>query len=247
MGMYPFGLLDDAYDALWDGVHRVASWTPQRLDRTVDLHESWLAPEMVATQTCGWPLATRLAHRVRVVGAFRHTHPEAEGAGYRSVIVAREARREPADFAGEAAAVNSSDSLSGWVSLLAAVGGPQSVWIGQVRWTGAHVASLQALQGGQAMVASIDSVSLAHVRRFEPELLNGLHIVGNGPLVPSLPLITSLTTTDQQLVALREGFAAAAADARPELLIEGFHPLELDDYLPLLDLALEQPPEDRHD
>jgi ABC-type phosphate/phosphonate transport system substrate-binding protein len=247
LAMYPFAQLDCAYDELWGSVHRQLSWSPAHLDRAHDVHDVWLKPALVLAQTCGWPLVTGLLDRVRVLGSFRHTHALSDGYRYRTVIVAREQRPSPADFAGETAAVNSEISLSGWVSLIVAVHGPGGAWTGPVQWTGAHVESLRVLQRGEAMVASIDSVSLSHIRRYMPELLDGLHEVGHGPLVPSLPLITSLRRSDDEVAALRKALAVAAQSADPALLIGGFEPLDIEDYLPLLELGPEVPVEDQQD
>jgi ABC-type phosphate/phosphonate transport system substrate-binding protein len=246
LAMYPFEQLNPAYDELWGSVHSQLPWTPARLNRTLDVHDTWLQPELVVSQTCGWPLVTGLLDRVQVLGSFRHTQEQADGYRYRTVIVAGE-QRELGDFAGERAAVNSEISLSGWVSLIVAVHGAGGAWAGPVQWTGAHVESLRALQRGEAMVASIDSVSLAHIRRYLPELLDGLHEVGHGPLVPSLPLVASLARSDDEVAALRGALSAAAKSADPVLMIDGFEPLDIEDYLSLLDLGPEVPSEDQED
>jgi ABC-type phosphate/phosphonate transport system substrate-binding protein len=244
--MYPFDGLNEAYDAFWADVHRQLPWTPQRLDWTTDVHDTWLSASLVVSQTCGWPLVTHLASRVRPLGSFRMTHDLAEGSRYRTVIVARE-DRDVAEFSGETAAVNSEISLSGWISLMVAVVGPGSSWGGKVVWTGAHVESLRALQRGDAMVASIDSVSLQHISRLRPELLVGLHEVGYGPLVPGLPLITSAGRSDEQVADLRAAIAEASTRADPTLLIDGFDPLDDDGYADLLELGPERSLDDQHD
>lgn len=241
LGMYPFEQLRAAYDGLWQAVRAEAQWLPAKLGWDRDLDESWLAPDMVIAQTCGWPLINKLADRVRVVGAFELLVPGAVGHRYRSVLVAR-APCAVADLAGMRAAVNSSNSLSGWVSLVAAVHGPGGTWAGGVSWTGAHRASIAAVAEGRADVASIDAVSWVHFCRLVPELVAGLVEVGSGPLVPSLPLITAASTSDEQLAELRAAIAAGCASpettiATRELCIGGFAPLGLDDYRSLAHLA----------
>ncbi len=187
---------------------------------------------MLVAQTCGWPLVTTLADRVRVVGAFAYDVAGAEGARYRSAIVATRPGYI-ADFAGATVAVNNPDSLSGWVSLRHAVADH-----GPTVWTGSHRASLQELHDGRAELASIDVVSLAHVADSEPELVAGLHVVGRGPLVPSLPLIASRAIDVGVVAALREALASAVADPRSaddcrRLHITGFEPFDFDDYAPI--------------
>jgi ABC-type phosphate/phosphonate transport system substrate-binding protein len=246
LAMYPFDDLRSAYDALWAEVHRLVPWSPAELDWNLDVHDSWLEPALAVAQTCGWPLVTGLRDRVTPLGSFRLTHDLADGYSYRTLIVATD-DRPIEEFAGAVAAVNSVDSLSGWISLIAAVHGPGASWEGTVVWSGAHVASLAALQRGEATVASIDSVSWQHVLRVQPSLLDGLHIVGYGPLVPSLPLITAPGRSSDEVSELRAALASASKTADPVLMIDGFQPLDFDDYLPLLDLGTQAPEDDQHD
>ncbi len=241
LGMYPFPQLRAAYDAYWHAIRRRVPWLPADLTWHADVHSSWRSPDLVVGYTCGWPLVTQLADQVQVVGTFEFAIPEAVAHRYRSVIVARD-DAPLASFAGAIAAVNGPDSLSGWVSLVTAVHGAGGAWTGDVRWTGAHLESVRAVQSGVAEVASIDSVSWAHISRLEPELVDGLVVVGNGPDVPCLPVIAARRFTPDAIDELRDAMAASLADAemasnRDTLLIRNFVPLDLADYLPLLELA----------
>lgn len=239
MGMYTFPEVRWAFDEIWAGVADRLAWVPPSLDWEADLHASWTDDALVVGHTCGWPLVTVLHDRVRVLGTFAATVPQADGPRYRSVLIARHPG-EPSAFAGSVAAVNGSDSLSGWVSLRAAVHGPGGTWGGEVRWTGAHVESVRAVRDGLADVASIDSVTLGLVRLHRPELLEGIVEIGEGPLVPSLPLVTHLDASDDEVARLREAIAASVAaspEAATAALIGEFVPLDLADYLPLRSLA----------
>ena len=241
LAMYPFEELQPWWQQLWSLIQRRLPWLPAELTWHTDLHDAWRSPEMLVDQTCGWPLVRRLADVVQVVGAFEYDVPEAEGPTYRSVLVAREPR-DPSDVVGVRAAVNDDISLSGWVSLLAAVHGPGSRWEGPVVWTGAHVDSVRAVRDGRAEVASIDAVTWAHLRRLDPELVSGLHEIGHGPRVPTLPVIAGARLDADDLDALRSAIVDALADpaagpVRERLLIRGFVPLDLAAYLPLHDLA----------
>lgn len=241
LAMYPFDAVRWAYDRFWEAVHDRLEWVPPQLDWDVGLHESWSRDDLVVGYTCGWPLVTQLRDTVRVVGTFVAATPESEGHSYRSVLVARWPGHA-ADFAGAVAAVNAFDSLSGWVSLVAAVHGPGASWQGEIMVTGAHLDSLRAVSEGRAEIASIDSVTLWQARRLMPELCDGLVVVGTGPLVPCLPVITGRSTTDQQLYDLRVAMVDAVFDPLVEpaaraMCTVGFMPLDLDSYLPILELA----------
>ncbi len=241
LGMYPFDELRPAYDALWSAVHRRAPWLPERLTWHDDVHPSWTSPDLVVGYTCGWPLVTRLVDTVQVVGTFEFDVPGAEGSSYRSVLIARDAAPLES-FAGASAAVNGPDSLSGWVSLIAAVHGPGARWTGPVTWTGAHVESVRAVQSGQATIASIDAVTWCHAQRFAPELTEGLAIVGAGPLVPCLPVVAGHRLPSDAIEELVAAFERAVADPAlssvvADLRVRSFVRRTLADYLPLLALA----------
>ncbi|MCU1359176.1 MAG: phosphate transporter substrate-binding protein [Ilumatobacteraceae bacterium] len=241
LGMYPFEGVRWAYDRYWEAVRERLDWGPASLDWDVDLHQSWLRDDLVIGHTCGWPLVTELRDRVRVVGTFVAATPEAEDYSYRSVLLATRPG-QPSDFVGCVAAVNSLDSLSGWISLRTAVHGAGAAWQGDVVVTGAHVDSVRALREGRAEIASIDSITAWHVRRLMPELLDGLVQVGTGPLVPCLPVITSGTATDEQLRDLRIAMVEAVFDPLVEpaaraMCTTGFVALDLRHYMPLLELS----------
>lgn len=230
LAMYPFAAARPEYERLWASVVADETMLPRRLSWPDDPVASWLDASVVVKQTCGWPLVTRLRGAVRVVGAFVPTVPGADGYRYRSVIVSTQRSVDPAIAT---AAYNSSDSLSGWVSLLTWSGRRGRSWRDVAVVTGSHVGSLEALQSGSADLASIDAVTMAHVERERPGLMAGLHVVGHGPLVPSLPVVAPAEVDDDVVDHLRSRLAdvvAADAEIRRSLFVGGFVPLELDDY-----------------
>ena len=244
LGFYPFDDIAWAYDKLWTAAANRCSWLPSQLTRTKDPKILWHSYDLFISQTCGWPLVTQLADKVRVVGAFRHTTPESASHFYRSVIVGR-VDGTPFDFQGSVAAVNELGSLSGWISLIAAIHGPQESWRGEVQISGSHAESVRMLCRGEADVASIDSVTLAHLLRIDPVAIGSLFVICNGPLVPCLPIIAHRSMTDLQLSELRNALSESTrdpkiADATSALFISGFDTLDLDDYLPLRSLTPNQ-------
>ena len=231
LAMYPFAPLRAATDNLWASVRRHLGWGPDELEWTVLARDIWHHPQLLLAQTCGWPLITELSESVAVVGTFDYAVNGAEHGSYRSVLVTQhdatldELRGRP----GIVAAVNGFDSLSGWVSLQHAWGGKPAAIV-----TGAHLGSVEALVAGRADVASIDAVSWALFAEHEPDVVAPLHVVGAGPRVPCLPLVTG-SQHSRDVPALRDAIGAAVADpavsaACSALLIRGFVPLQLDDY-----------------
>ena len=241
LGFYPFEDIRWAWDELWNRVHARAGWLPEKLQWTQSPENLWLEDELIVSHTCGWPLITRLSNKVRVVGAFRHTTAESASHFYRSVILGR-VDGTPFDFQGSVGAANGLESLSGWISLIAAIQGPQEIWRGEVRVSGSHIESLRMLVRGEADIASIDSVTLAHLKRIHPEMIAPLFVICNGPLVPCLPIIANRSISEAQLGELRQALADSTrdpknADATSALFISGFDALELEDYSSLRDLT----------
>ena len=92
-----------------------------------------------------------------------------------------------------------------------------------------------AVRDGQADLASIDCVSLASFRKHRPDVTRGIRVLGESAPYPGLPLITSLTTPPAGLQALRDALAWSAhapelAQARANLLMQGFEPMHMKDY-----------------
>ena len=225
----------EAVDAWWRAISRALQAqgmtdVPERLDAPVELDAHWRDPRLLLSQTCGYPLVTRLLPIVQVVGAFHYTAPGCSAFDYRSDLVARiDDAGAIEGYRGRVAAINSLDSHSGCNALrglVAPLARNGTFFRGQLI-SGSHRRSLLALQSGAADIAAIDCVSLAGFRRHEPELLRGLRVVGSTAPAPGLPLVTAATTTSAELNALRRALHAACsdpavADAREALFIGGF-------------------------
>lgn len=243
--MYDFAETREALQGLWSAIaNRVdrsdREQLPAELSWGGDPEQTWLDPSLVLGQTCGWPLVTSLQGRVTVVGAFHHElGDQPDGPTYRSVIVATE-DRPLASFAGSTGAINGWTSLSGCVSLGAAAAGvcERAPFFTDLIDTGSHVASLAAVTSGDAALASIDAVTFALVSRSRPDLVTDLEVVGRGPVVPTLPLITAADDP----APLQRAIASALADPttsawRDQLFISGFSPMTHEDYGGLSGLA----------
>ena len=189
--MYDFAELADAHDALWAAVGRAhGGGLPPTLTHADDVHALWHATDLAVSQACGWPLVDELDGRVRLIGAFSYDVPDAVGPRYRSRIVTRADRTARLDPASAVAAVNSFASLSGWLSLVGAFPELGGDWPGEVVVTGAHVDSLGALQSGDRRRRRDRRRDASPSSRGTGLTCStGSTVIGEGPLIPCLPLI----------------------------------------------------------
>ena len=198
-----------------------------------DLLTHWQDDRLLLSQTCGYPLVSQLPE-VQLVGAFHYHAPGCIGRDYRSWLVARDKQATLADFDGQRAVANSMDSHSGYnaLRLMAAL---QGVTFSQLLLSGGHRQSLAALRDSQADIAAIDCVSWALLARYAPDELRGLHIIGETPAAPGLPLITAVSTSAGWLATLRMTLRQLVSDPAwrdvcDDNLIGGFSPVLRDDY-----------------
>lgn len=237
--MYDLPEIRQPLQELWTSIAGRLEQAPLALSWDGDVAGQWLHPQLVLGQTCGWPLVTTLRNQVTVVGAFRYDLPDAangprypNGPRYRSVLVATE-KRPLASFGGGIAAINDWDSLSGRVSLGVAVAaeGATGSFFAETIQTGSHLASMEAVRSGIADLASIDAVSHALFERHRPESTAGLVVVGHGPVVPTLPLITARADPAALRIAIETSVTdPATAHCREQLLITGFDPADFASY-----------------
>jgi len=174
---------------------------------SLSLPALWLSPDLLLTQTCGYPLMTLLRGQVRIVGRPRYELPDASAGNHCSLILSRadDTRETLTDFRGSRGVINSDDSNSG-MNLLRQRLAPlhrDGQFFGAVGISGAHRESLRWLRDGQADLAAIDSVTYAYLAQHAPEEVSGLRVVARSALSPTLPFITVATATDEQIEQLR--------------------------------------------
>ncbi len=246
--MYDFPELGEATDALWRSWRRAAMARGLEVDAertrpSGDLLEHWRRTDVLLTQTCGYPYRAALAGSVAVVGTFDYDtgDPGVDPGRYRSVLVTRAGQGPEVLADGVSVAVNGLESLSGCVSLGAALAAAGVGRVGHVVLTGAHADSVVAVASGRADLASIDAVSWRIFETVRPAAVAGLVTVGHGPVVPCLPLVTAQRPAVDRL---RAALADAVGDltrsdpaALGLLRIRGFVPLEGPEYDVTLDLA----------
>ena len=213
---------------LWDLLRRsLADAGLQRLPLDLswpqDLHAHWLEPDLLLSQTCGYPFTDDLAGKVQLMGAFAYDAPQCSGIACRSVLVARaeHGRLGLEGFRGLRAAFNAANSQSGYNAFRAMVAplATQGRFFASALETGTHVASVAAVREGRADLAAIDCVTYTALARYTPQATEDLSIVATTEAYPGLPLITAKGTSAYEIALLQSAVHAllASAEAAPTL------------------------------
>jgi ABC-type phosphate/phosphonate transport system substrate-binding protein len=204
-----------------------------------DLVALWLSPQLLLTQTCGYPLMTSLRCKVQLVGRPVYQLPHTAEGAHCSLLVARadDSRQTLEAFRGSHGLVNSQDSNSG-MNLFRHALAPfqrEGRFFADTTLTGGHRNSLARIKAGKGDLAAIDSVTFDYLTREESDEVAGLKIIARTAPGPCLPYITRLGADAE---AIRLAMNQALLE-RPEvaavLAISGVLPASEADYEVLLD------------
>jgi ABC-type phosphate/phosphonate transport system substrate-binding protein len=242
--MYDFPELRADTDSFWQGLrtHLAAAGLtgiPTELTRPDDYYAHWLDPQLLLSQTCGYPLTHKLKGRVRYVATPGYSAPGCEGATYRSFIITRKNDdiKRGVDLSGRVAAFNSEDSQSGY-NILRLYLAEQGIVNGLLREaieSGSHRNSAALVKSGLADFCAVDCISWTLLTAIAPSEVEGLHILDQTAPVPCLPYITSRDIPVEDMASLRTGLSAAFSDpgletCRERLLLEMVTVLDEDAY-----------------
>jgi ABC-type phosphate/phosphonate transport system substrate-binding protein len=229
--MYDLPELRAATDGFWAAIAKQLG-VSIRLARNVDWTDAWRQPDLLFSQTCGYPLTHEFKGKLRYVATPHYNADGCEGPNYCSIILARETRPLQ-DFRGLRAAFNSRDSMSGMLALKAVVVdfASQGQFFSQALETGSHLASLSAVQAGSADICAVDCVTVALLKRHRPSAVAGLVEIGRSPSMPALPYVTRMADVS----ALQDALYEAMADKNQEhlrstLLLSGISILDAQVY-----------------
>ena len=250
--MYDLPEIRSATRAWWAGLARAFSAAgiddvPETLTAPVDPTAYWQDRRLLFSQACGRNYTRELARHVRLIATPCYAASGCDGPRYRSLLLAGgdSDRHRIADLSTARAAVNGFDSHSGWVALCAAVSEAGAAPdFSDIRVTGAHVASIEAVRRGEADVCAVDCVTFALLESHAPDRVAGVKVLGRSPAAPGLPYITAAWTGAADLARLGDGLRRALeapdlASARGSLLIEGCESLSDSDYDRVRDMARE--------
>lgn len=240
--MYDFGPLQDANDRLWalirDNFRAEGLAAPEALDRgATDLWQVWESPQLVLSQSCGYPFRTRLHDKVSLIGTPDYRVMGCPPGYYCSAIIVREndERRNMEELDGAMMAYSDPLSQSGWAA-------PQTYAAelglrlrpGPV--TGDDRASAIAVFEGRADLASLDAITCRLLQRDEPELMEGLRVLAFTHATPGLPLIAAKSAAEHMTFALvASAIEAMTPEDRECLGIHDLIRIEVGEYLEVPD------------
>jgi ABC-type phosphate/phosphonate transport system substrate-binding protein len=217
LGMYDFGPTMAANDRLWalirDDLQARGLDAPDTLTRGEGAYwPAWESPDLILSQTCGYPYRARLHDRVTYVGTPDYGVEGCPPGHYRSVFVARhdDPRQTLTEFDGAAFAYNEDLSQSGWAA-------PQThaakfgLSLPPALKTGGHRLSAQAVAAGRADIAALDAVTHSLLLINEPAMA-ALKVVGMTDPTPGLPYIAA---PGADAGAIFDAVAAAIAALSP--------------------------------
>jgi ABC-type phosphate/phosphonate transport system substrate-binding protein len=218
LGMYDFGPMMAANDRLWalirDGLRAQGVAAPEALTRDDAAYwPAWQAPDLLLSQTCGYPFRARLQGRVAYVGTPDYGIEGCPPGYYRSVFVVRahDPRQRLEDFDGTRFAYNEDLSQSGWAAPQTHAAG-FGMRLPPTLRTGGHRLSAQAVAEGRADIAALDAVTHALLLASDPDHRR-LRVIARTVPTPGLPCITAL---DGPAEALFQAMAAAIETLSPQ-------------------------------
>jgi ABC-type phosphate/phosphonate transport system substrate-binding protein len=171
------------------------------------LLDFWQRPDLLLSQTCGYPWLQALRDKATLVATPCFDLPGCEGSDYSSVLVVRADSGIHAleDARGRIAVANERHSNSGMNALRHAVAplARDGRFFGAVKWSGSHAASLRMVRKGTADLAAIDCVTYAYLQQEKPASVEGLVSLGYTAASPGLPLIAGKAVPDVVVRRLR--------------------------------------------
>lgn len=212
---------------------------PDTLTRSANVTDSWTAPGLLFTQTCGYPFTHDWSDKLRLVATPRYNAAGCEGSTYRSGFIVRDGDTASTleDLRGKRIAFNATHSQSGFNAPRGAVAplARDGVFFNEARQSGGHRQSMAMVRAGEADVCAVDLVTWAMHQRFAPEMIDGLRVMGFTDAAPNLPYVTAIQRDDDTVKRLRAGLIAAlddptGRDAREALLLDGVDILTPTDY-----------------
>ena len=218
---------------------------PQGLRHDAPLHELWSDPDLLISQTCGYPLTHAWSDRLQPVATPCYAVEGCSGADYSSFVLVRrgDGVNGVEDLRGARAVVNGDDSQSGYSALRAVVAphAPDGSFFSAVMRSGAHLKSMEMVVECAADVCAVDAVAWALARDHRSTLAGELRVVAMSPAAPGLPYVTSPGRPREEVERIRAALDASLdhpefPQVRQQLYVTGFERRSLQDYRRIIDM-----------
>jgi len=194
LGMYDRPETAAANDRFWglirDNLRATGIPAPECLMRKTPFWETWTAPDLLFSQTCGRPYRLGLHDKVQLIGTPDYGLPGCAPGLYHSVFVVRatDPRTDLAGFATGRLAYNEQMSQSGWAAPQCAAA-KQGFQFENLLETGGHAASARAVADGAADIAALDGLTWQLISAYD-DFARNLRVLCATDPTPGLPYIT---------------------------------------------------------
>lgn len=231
LGMYDLPALREHTDIYWQAIRDALGDGPDTLTRAGGYWDIWQSPDLLLSQTCGYPYRAKLHGRVTLVATPDYGLPGCPPGHYNSVIIAHadDPRTMLAQFHQQRFAFNEPVSQSGWAAPMTAMQA-LSVSPGALVRTGAHHASAKSVADGTADFAAIDAVTWKLLR--EHDDMNTLREITRTTPTPGLPYITAKHRDPGPLrIAIRQAIVDLPERTKAALHLHGLTEIPPEHYL----------------
>jgi ABC-type phosphate/phosphonate transport system substrate-binding protein len=184
-----------------------------------------IGPEVLFSQTCGYPLETIFSGQAVRLGTPCYDVPGCDGPTHCGLFIvpAGSAARELRDLRGGVFLFNSRHSNSGMNlprRALADIADGQS-FFAKVIETGSHLGNLDRIARSEADATAVDNVTYAFWSRYRPDAAPRVRVLSPTPPSPAIPFVTSVATPSATVQILRKALRALAHDPRYEAMRGG--------------------------
>jgi ABC-type phosphate/phosphonate transport system substrate-binding protein len=202
--MYFLPEMADANAAFWAELH--ARLVRKGIDTTDLVFDhgrrpvpDGIGPEILFSQICGYPLFKAFRAQGQMLASPCYNFPGCEGPNHRAFFMVRadDPGQGLEDFRGRVFGCNSLLSNSGMnlprLSLARIASGKP--FFASVVMTGGHIPSLDKLRDGSIDLCSIDNVTWGFFKKNRPAAAAAFRVLAETIDSPSLPFVTSSTTS----------------------------------------------------